>query len=126
MPRPYKPLLPLWYLRSKLKLTVQYPSALEWRETTGHHKEGEMAGKWNSRGRYYVVRMNGDQYHAHRIVYYLRTGKDPKNKDVIHGDDNPDKDNRKRLFLFERQKPKHQRKNTQRKDFQPDAQQLNG
>ena len=119
MPRAYKPLLPLWYLRAKLKLSLKYPSALEWRETTGRHQAGDMAGKWNSTGQYYVIRMNGDQFHAHRIVYYLRTGKDPGNVDVIHGDDNPEKDNRKLLFLFARKKPKPTKPRTNRSDFNP-------
>jgi hypothetical protein len=126
MPRAYKPLLPLWYLRAKLKLSLKYPSALEWRETTGRHKAGDMAGKWNGTGQYYVIRMNGDQFHAHRIVYYLRTGKDPGNMDVMHGDDNPEKDNRKRLFLFARKKPKAAKPRTTRSDFNPNTNPQNG
>jgi hypothetical protein len=126
MPRAYKPLLPLWYLRAKLKLSLKYPSALEWRETTGRHKAGDMAGKWNSTGQYYVIRMNGDQFHAHRIVYYLRTGKDPGNMDVIHGDDNPEKDNRKLLHLFARKKPKAAKPRTVRSDFNPNTNPENG
>jgi hypothetical protein len=115
MAREYKQLLPLWYLRARLKLSLKYPSALEWRETTGRHKAGDMAGKWNSTGQYYVIRMNGDQFHAHRIVYYLRTGKDPGNFDVMHGSDNPEKDNRKRLTLFERKKTN--KRQTKRESF---------
>jgi hypothetical protein len=126
MPRAYKPLLPLWYLRAKLKLSLKYPSALEWRETTGRHKAGDMAGKWNGTGQYYVIRMNGDQFHAHRIVYYLRTGKDPGNMDVIHGDDNPEKDNRKLLFLFARKKPKAAKPRATRSDFNPNPNPQNG
>ncbi len=105
MPRAYKPMLPIWYVRARLKLTQEYPSGLMWIDTTGHHKAGEMAGKWN--GRYYMVRMSGDQYHAHRIVYYLRTGKDPGNADVLHDKDNTEKDNRKPLTLFQRKPSKY-------------------
>mgnify|MGYP000863342617 CR=1 FL=1 len=84
-----------------LKLSEQYPSGLEWVLEDGWRSKGDMCGKWNSTGEYYVVRLFGDQYHAHRIVYYLRTGKDPKGKDVIHSDTNKSKDNRKELVLWE-------------------------
>ena len=117
MPRDYKPLPPLWHLQARLKLSRQYPSGLEWTEDTGRHKAGEMAGKWN--GKYYMVRMCGDQFHAHRIVHYLRTGKDPGNADVMHGADNPERDNRKRLTLRQRGTPKYQRQSTYRIDFKP-------
>ncbi|NBX71588.1 hypothetical protein EBQ91_01550 [bacterium] len=44
-----------------------------------------------------LVRMSGEQFHAHRLVYFLRTGQDPGNADVLHLPDNIDKDNRKDL-----------------------------
>lgn len=124
MPRAYKPMLPIWYIRARLKLTLDYPSGLMWIDTTGHHKAGEMAGKWN--GRYYMVRMSGDQFHAHRIVYYLRTGKDPGNADVLHGKDNPERDNRKPLTLFQRKPPKYSNSSTHRRDFNPTVQTTDG
>lgn len=117
-------MLPIWYVRAKLKLSQQYPSGLEWVETTGRHKEGEMAGKWN--GRYYMVRMNGDQFHAHRIVYYLRTGKDPGNADVLHDKENIERDNRKPLTLFQRKEPKYSQNKSYRSDFKPKKQTDNG
>lgn len=103
--RAYKQLPPLWFLQDELVLSDRFPSGLEWRCTNGWHKEGEMAGKWSSPGNYYVLRLGGDQYHAHRIVHYLRTKKDPGNFDVVHHKTNQEKDNRKELVLFER-KPK--------------------
>lgn len=103
--RAYKALPPLWYLEDELVLSDRYPSGLEWRRTNGWHEQGEMAGKWSSPGNYYVLRLGGDQYHAHRIVHYLRTKQDPGNLDVVHDKTNQEKDNRKQLLLFER-KPK--------------------
>jgi hypothetical protein len=126
MPRPYTPLFPLWYLHTKLKLSDRYPSGLEWRDTNGWHEEGEMAGKWNATGRYYLVRMNGSQFHAHRIVYYLRTGIDPGSADVLHDKDNKEKDNRKSLTLMQRKEPKYKRTNTCRSDFRPTTTFING
>jgi hypothetical protein len=105
MARSYKELLPLWYLKTKLKLSDLYPSGLEWVETTGWHTAGEMAGKLITPGNYYLVRMNGDQFHAHRLVYFLRTGEDPGSRDVVYAKTNPERDNRKELVLHQRKTP---------------------
>jgi len=102
MARPYKELPPLWYLQSRLVLSDRHPSGLEWRDTTGWHKEGDMAGKLSTPGNYYVIRMNGEQYHAHRIVYYLRTNENPGSADVKHHPSNVERDNRKQLSLTKR------------------------
>jgi hypothetical protein len=88
-----------------LKLSEKYPSGLEWVYEDGWRTKGEMCGKWNATGEYYVVRLFGEQYHAHRIVYFLRTGEDPCGKDIIHLDSNKDKDNRKELKVWEGMKP---------------------
>jgi hypothetical protein len=106
MARAYKELPPIWHVETRLKLSDRYPSGLEWVHSTGWHKEGEMAGKLSMPGNYYLVRMDGDQYHAHRLVYYLRTGVDPGDHDVIYPKTNPERDNRKDLVLFERKTPK--------------------
>lgn len=57
-----------------------------------------MCGKWNAKGKYYVVRLKGSQYHAHRIVYFLRTGVDPIGLDIKHENQNVKKDNRLKLL----------------------------
>ena len=72
-----------------------------------------MAGRWTLPGRYYLVRMSGEPFHAHRLVYFLRTGQDPGNADVLHLSDNIDKDNRKPLVLHVR--PPSARKNKLKK-----------
>lgn len=81
-----------------LKLSDKYPSGLEWTCDDGWRTKGEMCGKWNARGEYYVVRMKGSQYHAHRIVYFLRTGIDPVGLDIKHESQNVKKDNRENLL----------------------------
>jgi len=110
MVRAYKPMLPLWYVETKLKLSDAYPSGLEWVEDAYYHRVGDMAGKWTTPGDYYLIRMNGDQFHAHRLVYYLRTGIDPGNADILYGPSNKEKDNRKELILYIRPQSKRTRK----------------
>jgi len=105
MARTYQKMLPLWWVQEQLELSNDYPSGLAWRSEGRYHKPGEMAGVQRSDGRYYYVFLAGTRYTAHRIVYYLRTGEDPGNADVMHGSDNLTRDNRMELTLFQR-KPK--------------------
>jgi hypothetical protein len=86
-------------LKDFLELTDAYPSGLVWKKENRWHKSGEMAGRWT--GKYYLVRMLADQYHAHRIVYYMRTGIEPGDGDVVHLRNNPSKDNRKELVFYD-------------------------
>ncbi len=105
MARTYQKMLPLWWLQEQVELSDGYPSGLVWRSEGRYHKPGEMAGTQRLDGRYYYVFLAGTRYTAHRIVYYLRTGEDPGTADVMHGADNPARDNRLELTLFQR-KPK--------------------
>ena len=104
--REYTRMLPLWHLEEKLSLSDAYPSGLAWAEANGRHQVGEMAGKKNKRTGYYTVYLGGIPYSAHRIVYYLRTGRDPGSGYVRHMRDNRDKDNRKELVLHVHEPPK--------------------
>ena len=127
MPRAYRPLLPLWYYQERLRLSDRYPSGLEWAIKTARYEVGDMAGKWT--GKYYVLRIGGDTFHAHRVVYYMRTGTNPGNSDVVHGADNPEKDNRKEMVLYLReQNPKRERKTMWRHDgnFEKELKKTNG
>ena len=56
MPRPYRPLLPLWYYQERLLLSERHPSGLEWAINTARYRVGDMAGKWT--GKYYVLRLS--------------------------------------------------------------------
>jgi hypothetical protein len=114
-------MLPLWFLETKLKLSDNYPSGLEWVDKDRNHKPGDMAGIWKSRIKRYILHITGDFIYAHRVVYYLRTGEDPGNKDVLHLPNNPERDNRKELILFERKTVKPPtRRNRRRSDYASD------
>lgn len=77
-----------------------------------------MAGYWKGRLQRYVLNLSGDFLYAHRIVYYMRTGEDPGDRDVIHGEDNPERDNRKELTLYERKTiPPRSRRNRRQSDY---------
>ncbi len=108
MPRPHTPLPPLWYIKSRVQLSDRYPSGLEWVDTANGHVAGEMAGVWKQALGRYMVSIGGIRYYAHRLVYYLRTGEDPGARDVLHTEDNMDRDNRKELLLYQRPQPKLQ------------------
>ena len=51
-------------------------------------KQGDFAGCLNSYG-YWVVRVNGKPYYAHRIIYYMRTSVDPGSSLIDHVEGNP-------------------------------------
>ena len=73
-----------------------------------------MAGYWKEPIKRYVLHLAGDFLYAHRVVYYLRTGEDPENKDVRHGDDNLERDNRKELTLYARKTTKQRTRRNRR------------
>ena len=106
---------PLWYLKTRVRLSDKYPSGLEWASDDRYHKEGEMAGVWKQALGRYIICVGGERYQAHRVVYYLRMGKDPDQHVVLHKEDNPERDNRKELVLQERKEnPPKRRYNIQR------------
>ena len=86
-----------------LCLSDKYPSGLEWKTKRGRREAGAMAGTKITGRHLYIVRVLGNQYLAHRIVYYLRTGVDPFDHDVIHGEENLERDNRCELHLVRRE-----------------------
>jgi hypothetical protein len=106
---------PLWFVQQKIRLTDSYPSGLEWAETTKRHAEGQMAGYLEHHKRYYVVAMCGEKFHSHRLVYYLRTGQDPGNADVLRPEDCPRDQLPTDLFLEQRQAPKPRTRRNRRK-----------
>lgn len=117
MARQYKPMPPLPELEKKLKLSDGHPSGLEWVETNGHHAAGEMAGFLEHHRRYYVVSIKGTRYHAHRLVYYLRTGEDPGNADVLRPESL--KDEKPGEMVLEQRKDRKQpcRRNRRKSDW---------
>ena len=99
MARNYKPFPELWWLRRRLKLSSKTPSGLEWCLAHRHRKVGDPAGTYDHATGFYKVCVNGERYLAHRLVWYLQTGKEPTGGDVIHAESNPGKDNRLELAL---------------------------
>lgn len=106
MARDYTPLPPLEALKPLIRLSETYPSGLEWAKDYRHHKQGEQCGRLHSSGKCYQIRVLGEHLYANRVIYYLRTGKDPGTADVIYSADNTEKDNRLGLELFQRPEPK--------------------
>ena len=100
MARTYLEMLPLWYVQEQLELSDQYATGLVWKTTARNHTAGDMAGRLH--GKYAYVSLCGSRYQAHRIVYYLRTGIDPENADVLHDASNTSYDNRQALTLRQR------------------------
>jgi len=113
MARTYHEMPPLWWLEEELELSDQHPSGLVWKTASRHHEPGDQAGILRSDGRFYTLSLLGTKYPAHRVVYYLRTGVNPENKDVLHDKDNVARDNRLKLTLSQRKTrpaPKYRRR----------------
>ena len=113
MARSYQPMPPLWWVQENLELTDEHPCGLKWKTSNRYRDSGEFAGKLMSHGRFYTLSMLGIRYPAHRVVYYLRTGNDPGNADVLHDKDNIARDNRLELTLYQRRTkpaPKYRRR----------------
>lgn len=102
MARSYQEMPPLWWAQENLELTDEHPCGLKWKTSNRYHDSGDFAGKLMPHGRFYIVSILGVRYPAHRIVYYLRTGKDPGSADVLHDKHNTARDNRLELTLYQR------------------------
>jgi hypothetical protein len=98
MSRNHKPMPPLWRVQELLQLSDVYPSGLEWRVKKACNPAGSQAGRLNKVSGYYMVCLDNVVYLAHRVVYYLRTGTDPINTDILHETLNKNKDNRQPLI----------------------------
>jgi hypothetical protein len=91
MPHNYKQLPPLWRIEEVLSLTDEHPSGLVWLET------GKFVTRLHKQSGFYLVHVDNEEFLAHRIVYYLRTGNCPDSHGVKHHHYNKEKDNRKEL-----------------------------
>jgi len=92
LPHNYKALPPLWHLTELLELTDEHPSGLRWKGS------GEFVKRLHKQSGFYLLSIDNEVYFAHRIVYYLRTGKCPDSHGVKHHHYNKLLDNRKELY----------------------------
>ena len=77
------PLPDLDWLKEHLEIDPSVPSCLRWCKNHGPIRAGRMAGSHNTNG-YYQVRIKGKLYLVHRIICYLKHGKDPGENLVDH------------------------------------------
>ena len=76
--------LPTKDIDEKLELCPLSPSGLRWKSQACRNvKAGDPAGSVHSRG-YWHVQLNQKTYLAHRIIFYLQTGKDPGSLLIDH------------------------------------------
>ncbi len=97
-----KPLLSYEEAHHHLQECSSSKSGLVWKNPTSLRvKPGDPAGSLKSHG-YWVVRVNGQDYYVHRILYLLRNGKDPGNFEVDHAVNDGNKNNHNYLRLADR------------------------
>lgn len=74
--------------RDQLKELFEYKDGhLYWLVNRGYHKvKGKLAGTKESRGYWQISIGRGHVYKAHRLIYLLLTGDNPKTLDHINGD----------------------------------------
>lgn len=86
MPTP-TPALPTEYIDKYLSLCASSESGLVWksRPPKARVSIGSVAGSLTSEG-YWRVKCDGQECRAHRVVFYLATGKDPKGFEIDHAD----------------------------------------
>jgi hypothetical protein len=97
MSRHYKPIPQ--YISTIVGLSDDSPSGLKWLTSNARRSAGDPVTRKDACDGFYRVSVDNTVYLAHRVVYYLRTGMDPGGADVVHGSDNPERDNRKSLTL---------------------------
>lgn len=82
-----KPLPPLELLQELFEISETSPSGLRWKiSRAANVKPGQVAGSQLKHGYWEVVVTEDvkNRYYAHRIVYFLQTGKDPGIAKVDH------------------------------------------
>lgn len=113
MARTYHEMPPLRWTQENLELTDDHPCGLRWKTSNRYHNAGDFAGRLAVHGRFYILSLLGIRYPAHRVVYFLRTGIDPGESDVLHDIENIARDNRLNLTLYKRRSrpaPKYRRR----------------
>ncbi len=77
-------LLPTDLIDQTLELCPESPSGLRWKSRVSRNvKIGSVAGSRNTRG-YWRVQLGKKTYLAHRVIFYLQTGQDPRELLIDH------------------------------------------
>ena len=80
----HRPLMPYQTALEWFYLAEDSPSGLRWKKARSRVKAGDVAGIKHVDKDYWKVGFEGYSYRAHRIVYLLKTGQDPGDKQVDH------------------------------------------
>ena len=91
-------------------MSDESPSGLAWKRSYRGKKPGDPAGSYDKTYDLYRLSFKGFRLTAHRVVYYLQTGIDPLDSDVVHERNNTSRDNRKGLRLTKAWQPKKPKK----------------
>ena len=84
-------------LHEIFELDETSPSGLRWRKSSCTRiKPGDVAGSKSDRG-YWNVYVISARYKVHRIIYFMKTGTDPKNNLIDHELGTPDQNKSLRL-----------------------------
>ena len=76
--------LPMAYIQEHLALCNESPSGLKWLIPGYGRRKDKQAG--SLRGGDYRVKIDGQQYLVHRVIYALYSGEDPGDLQVDHSD----------------------------------------
>lgn len=113
MTRKYVPMRCLFSQGVPVELSDESPSGLVWKQKYRNKLPGDVAGSYDKTNDRYIFIYKTWYVAAHRVVYYLRTGIDPLDADVVHV--GPEKDNRGELALTTQWQKKEKTKKSRKK-----------
>lgn len=94
------------------------PSFLRWKVQKGNSKVGDIAGHYSNTG-YYRVKLAGEQYAVHRIIWVLFNGEIDSNLTIDHNDRNRANNNINNLRLVDHKQNMNNKKDYKRANKLP-------